>query len=217
MRILLTGATGTAGSGALRAAINDPAIAGITVLARRAPKEQAENVHHIQHTDFTDYATVQSELAAADAVLWCLGTSQNRVTREQLHRITVDFVVAGAKAYHAANPRGAFLHLSGSGADPTGNARMPFTIEKGQAENTLDAIGFQRLWHFRPGYIHPPHMVEHPLIQDRIIYPLAPLLRPFKSAMIDADDLGRAMLNVAKNGHPPGVIDNREMRRLAMH
>lgn len=39
VRILLTGAIGTAGSGALRAAIADSEIEGITGLARRAPRE----------------------------------------------------------------------------------------------------------------------------------------------------------------------------------
>ncbi len=215
MRILLTGATGTAGSGALRAAIADPAIDGITVLSRRPPREEAENVHFIAHTDFTNFSTVRKELASADAVIWSLGTSQNRVGRDELHHITVDYAVAGAQAFRASNPKGAFLHLSGSGADPTGKSRMPFAIEKGRAENALNAMGFDKLWHFRPGYIHPPRMVEKPLLQDRVIYPLAPLLRPFKAAMVDADDLGRAMLNVAKNGHSGRVIDNQEIRRLA--
>ncbi len=214
MRILLTGATGTAGSGFLRAAIADPAITQVVVLARRAPRETHGKVRFRAHTDFTTYNDVRAELAAADAVVWCLGTSQNRVNRTELHRTTVDYVLAAATAYHAANPDGAFLHLSGAGADPTRKSRMPFAQEKGQAEKQLDAIGFDRLWHFRPAYIHPHHMVEKPLLQDRVMYPLGPLLRPFKGAMVDADDLGRAMLNVAQNGHAGSVIGNREIRRF---
>lgn len=216
MRILLTGATGTAGSGALRAAIADPDVEGITVLARREPKERSGKVLFVRHDDFADYAAVRGSLGGHDAALWCLGTSQFRVARPELHRITVDFAVAGAKALQAANPDIHFLHLSGSGADPTGRSRVAFAQEKGQAENALDALGLAGLWHFRPGYIHPAGRIEKPLFQDRLAGALAPLFRAvYPAGMVEADDLGKAMLAVAKRGHPKRVLENRDIRRLA--
>lgn len=216
MRILLTGATGTAGSGALRAAIADPAIEGVTVLARRAPKESHDKLLFVQHDDFVDYSRVKGSLVGHDAAVWCLGTSQYRVDRPMLHRITVDYAVAGAKACMEANADIAFLHLSGGGADPSQRSRMAFAQEKGEAETALDHLGLARLWHFRPGYIHPAAPVEKPLLQDRVMWTLAPVMRrvaPF--GMVDADDLGKAMLAVAKRGHPKRVLENRDIRRLA--
>jgi uncharacterized protein YbjT (DUF2867 family) len=216
VRILLTGATGSAGSGALRAAIADPAVEGITVLARRAPKESSEKILFVQHDDFLRYDHVQGSLGGHDAALWCLGTSQSRVDRASLHRITVEFVVAGATAFMKANPDLQFCHLSGGGADPTGKSRMPFAQEKGQAELALDGLGLAGLWHFRPGYIHPKEPVEKPLMQDRLMWMLEPVFRkvvPF--GMVDADDLGRAMLKVAAEGHPKHVLENRDIRKLA--
>jgi uncharacterized protein YbjT (DUF2867 family) len=216
MRILLTGATGTAGSGVLRAAIADPGIEGVTVLARRAPKEVHEKVLFVRNDDFLDYSAVKGSLVGHDAALWCLGTSQNRVDRPTLHRITVDVVVAGAKALMAANPHVHFLPLSGSGADPTQRARMAFAKEKGQAEVALDRLGLAGLWHFRPGYIHPKEPVEKPLLQDRLMWLAEPLFRRVAPQhMVDADDLGRAMLEVAKHGHVKRVLENRNIRRIA--
>jgi uncharacterized protein YbjT (DUF2867 family) len=216
MRILLTGATGTAGSGALRQAIADREVEQVVVLARRAPKATHRKVEFVPHADFTDYAAVVDRLRGLDAALWCLGTSQSRVTRGELHRITVDFVVAGATALKAASPAVRFLHLSGGGADPTGKSRLPFAQEKGQAENALDTLGLAGLWHFRPGYIHPAEPVEKPLLQDRVLWRLEPLLRRVApSAMVTADDLGRAMLAVAKHGHTKHVLENRDIRRAA--
>ena len=216
MRILLTGATGTAGSGVLRQAIADPAVEGITVLARRAPKESSQKVLFVQHDDFTDYSKVKGSLVGHDAALWCLGTSQSRVDRPTLHRITVDFAIAGAKALMATNPDIQFLHLSGGGADPTLKSRMPLAQEKGQAETALESLGLANVWHFRPGYIHPAEPVEKPLLQDRLMWFAEPLFRrvaPF--GMVNADDLGKAMLKVAKEGHAQRVLENREIRRLA--
>lgn len=92
---------------------------------------------------------------------------------------------------------------------------MAFALEKGKAENALDALGFERLWHFRPGYIHPPTPVEKPLLQDRLMFPLGPLMRPFRNAMVDADDLGLAMVHVAQNGHEKHVLENRDIRDAA--
>lgn len=216
VRILLTGATGTAGSGVLRQAIVDRGVASVLVLARRAPKAVHRKVEFVPHADFTDYSAVADRLKGIDAVLWCLGTSQNRVSRGELHRITVDFVVAGAKALQAASPGVRFLHLSGGGADPTGKSRLAFAQEKGQAEVALDGLELAGLWHFRPGYIHPAEPVERPLLQDRLLWRLGPLMRrvaPF--GMVDADDLGKAMLAVAKHGHPEHVLGNRDIRRVA--
>ncbi|MFO1536100.1 MAG: epimerase [Thermoplasmatota archaeon] len=216
MRILLTGATGTAGSGALRQAIADPEVESVVVLARREPREMDEKVEFVPHADFLDYGPVADWLVDVDAALWCLGISQFRVDRGELHRITVEFPVAGAKALKAASPGARFLHLSGGGADPTGKSHMPFAQEKGQAETALDALRLAGLWHFRPGYIHPLRPVEAPLFQDRLMWVLQPLLRrvaPF--AMVAADELGRAMLAVAKQGHPKHVLENRDIRRAA--
>lgn len=216
MRILLTGATGTAGSGVLRQAIADREVEGITVLARREPKERDEKVLFVKQDDFTDYAKVRGSLIGHEAAIWCLGTSQFRVTPEQLHRVTVDYVVAGARAFMAANPDIQFVHLSGAGADPSGRSRVRFAREKGEAERTLDGLGLAGLWHVRPAYIHPAGRIEKPLFQDRLMRVLQPAVRALApSQMVDADDLGRAMLRVAKEGYPDRVIDNRAIRRLA--
>lgn len=216
MRILVTGATGTAGSAVIRQAIADPRISLITALTRRPLAVSDPKLTVVEVQDFLDYAPVTERLAGHDAALWCLGTSQNRVTREELHRITVQFVLAGAKGLQAANPAIRFLHLSGQGADPTLKARIPFAREKGLAENALDLLGLAELWHFRPGYIHPPRPVEKPLLQDKVMWRLAPVLRKVApNSMVDADMLAQAMLNVAVLGHPKHVLDNRDILAAA--
>ncbi|HUR61331.1 MAG TPA: hypothetical protein VM286_03075 [Candidatus Thermoplasmatota archaeon] len=192
MRVLLTGATGTAGSGVLRQAIQDEAIEQVVVLARRAPHTVHPKVEFVQHEDFMDHGAVADRFVDVDAALWCLGTSQFRVSRPELHRITVDFVVAGAKALKEANPGVRFLHLSGGGADPTGRSRMPFAVEKGQAERALDALGLAGLWHLRPAYIHPPAQVGSPLLQDRLMRVLQPIVRGvYPAGMVTATNWAR--------------------------
>lgn len=218
MRLLITGATGTAGAGALRAALAHPRVTQVTALVRRSPAVTHAKLTVLEHADFADYSPLGARLAGYDAALWCLGTSQSRVSREALHRITVDFVVAGATALKAACPALRFVHLSGEGADPTLRSRMAFAQEKGQAENALDALGLAALWHVRPGYIHPPAPVEKPLLQDRVMWAVAPLFRRVAPRMmIDADVLGRAMVSLALDGLPTSerVLPNTRLLELA--
>lgn len=116
----------------------------------------------------------------------------------------------------AANPDIHFLHLSGGGADSTQRSRMAFAKEKGQAEVAVGRMGLAGLWHFRPGYIHPNAPIEKPLLQDRLMLFVEPMVRRFgRHYMVDADDLGRAMLEVAKHGHVKHVLENQDIRRLA--
>lgn len=217
MHVLITGVTGTAGSAALRAALADAGVARVTAVARRPLDVADPKLAVLVLGDFLDWTPVAQQLASVDAVLWCLGVSQTEVTRSQLHVVTYDITLAGARAVLAANPSVAFCFLSGSGADPTGRARMPFAQEKGMAEAALDGLGFTRLWHFRPGYIHPsvrdarsrPLALRLGAVAGRVLRVVAP------QATVDSDMLARAMLRVAQHGDAHHILDNRAIRRLA--
>jgi uncharacterized protein YbjT (DUF2867 family) len=215
MRLVVTGITGTAGAAVLRQAVADHRVDEVLALGRRPPAVTNRKLVFVEHHKFGDLSDVRGRLRGLDAAIWCLGTSQNRVAREELHRITVDWVVEGARTLQAASPGSAFVHLSGAGADPSGRARMAFAQEKGQAEKALDGLGLERLWHVRPGYIHPPAPVEKPLLQDRLMYPLGPLMRRLAPGqMIDSDDLGKALVEVGIHGHAKRVLSGRDLRAL---
>ncbi|MEA3189990.1 MAG: hypothetical protein QOD77_572 [Thermoplasmata archaeon] len=216
MRVLLTGATGTAGSAVLRACIADPRVTEVLVVGRRAPEAVHRKVEPRILPDLGDWAPLRGQLGGLDAVLWCLGVSQSAVARDELRRVTVDFTVAGARAVRAESPQAAFLFLSGGGADPRGRSRLPFAIEKGRAETALDAMGFARLHHFRPGYIHPERPGARKPWTERVMARLAPVVRAVApGAMVDAGDLARAMVRVAVDGHPLRVLENRDVRAAA--
>src|ERR1700720_4471820 len=91
-----------------------------------------------------------------------------------------------------------FSFLSGSGADPTGRSRMAFARYKGEAEKALLAAGFSRVYIFRPAYIYPVEPRKEPNFGYRLLRAIYPVFRLlFPSQVIRADDLARAMVDVA--------------------
>lgn len=216
MRILLTGATGTAGSAALDVCLADPAVETVTVLLRRAPPVQHPKLKVVLHEDFANYGPIRETLTGQDACLWCLGVSQSDVSEAEYERITYDFAIAGASAMKEANPNLCFCFLSGKGADSAEKSRVLFARVKGRTENALAGLGLARYHAFRPGYIHPASPRPKPKLAERAGTVLAPVLRWLApDQMIDAPDLGRAMLQAAKHGADKTILENSDIRALA--
>src|ERR1700722_19789855 len=117
MKLIITGATGTAGSEAVRQALIDPRVEKVTVLSRKPLAVTHEKLNVILLDDFSNYSGVLEQLKGHDACLWCLGISQNAVSGQDYHKITYDYTLAATKALHSVNPGLTFCFLSGQGAD----------------------------------------------------------------------------------------------------
>lgn len=84
--VILTGATGLVGSGALHQMLNMEGISRISILSRR-PVPMAEGHEDkakvIIHKDFKTYDdALLEQLKDANGVVWALGVSQNDVDKE---------------------------------------------------------------------------------------------------------------------------------------
>ena len=136
----------------------------------------------------------------------------------ELHNVTVDYTIAFARVLHAANPAAAFSFLSGSGADPTGQSRLAFARYKGEAEKALQEMGFSHVYNFRPAYICPVEPRKEPNFGYRLLRAIYPAFRLlFPNQVIRADDLARAMVDVAVRGTgEPGsvILENRDIRAM---
>jgi uncharacterized protein YbjT (DUF2867 family) len=213
MKIILTGATGVAGSEALRQCLVDPGVEQVAVVTRRPTGVAHAKLTEIALADFLDYGPLLSKLSGHDACLWCLGISQNRVTREEYERITFDYTLAGARAMASVNPRFTFCFLSGAGADSAEKSRVLFARVKGRTENALFALASPVTYSFRPGFIQPDVPTR---IEDRLGALVAPLARLVsRQFSVRTDALARAMIHVARHGAPTRILDNAQIQALA--
>jgi uncharacterized protein YbjT (DUF2867 family) len=113
----------------------------------------------------------------------------------------VDYTIEFARVLHGSSPGASFGFLSGSGADPTGRSRISFARYKGEAENALVAAGFPEVNLFRPAYIYPVQPRREPNAGYRLLRAIYPAFRVlFPNQVIRADDLARAMVDVALRG-----------------
>jgi uncharacterized protein YbjT (DUF2867 family) len=95
---------------------------------------------------------------------------------------------------------------------------MPFARYKGEAEKALLAAGFPRVYLFRPAYIYPVDPRREPNFSYRLLRAIYPAFRVlFPNQVIPADDLARAMVDVALRDtaeHLELVFENRDIRAL---
>jgi len=196
-RLVIVGASGMVGAYALREALKHPAVGRATSIGRRKLGISHPKLNEIVHQDFADCSALAEALSGQDAAVFCLGAYTGAVLDAELRKITVDYTIEFARVLHSNSPDAAFSFLSGSGADPTGRSRMPFARYKGEAEKALFALGFPRVYVFRPAYIYPMEPRKEPNFSYRLlraIYPAFRVLLP--NQVIRADDLARAMVDV---------------------
>jgi hypothetical protein len=91
---------------------------------------------------------------------------------------------------------------------------------KGATENALMAMPFRSVYCFRPGYIQPLHGVKSKVGWYNAIYtalgwaePL--LMRIAPGYVTTTENVGCAMLKVAREGWPQKVLGNREINAAA--
>jgi uncharacterized protein YbjT (DUF2867 family) len=217
-RLVIVGATGMVGGYALRYALDNSEVNCVTSIGRKKLGISHPKLEQVLHQNFADCSPLANILAKQNAVVYCLGTYTGSVSDDQLRVITADYAIEFARVFRASSPDAAFSFLSGSGADPTGQSRLAFARYKGQAEKALLAAGFPRVYLFRPAYIYPVEPRKEPNFSYRLMHAIYPVFRVlFPNQVIRADDLARAMVDVAVRltDEPQSVVlENRDIRAM---
>jgi uncharacterized protein YbjT (DUF2867 family) len=84
MKILLFGASGTAGGAVLRACLATPAVDEVRAIVRKPLGLTHAKLREIVHANYADYAPVADAFRGVDACLFCLGISVTQVIKHCL-------------------------------------------------------------------------------------------------------------------------------------
>ncbi len=219
MNVLLFGATGMVGQGVLRECLLDPGVQSVVNLGRTASGKADPKLREIVLSDLTNYAPIESQLSGFDACFFCLGITSAGLTEAEYAHVTYDITIAAAETLSRLNPGMTFVYVSGAGTDSTGRGRTMWARVKGRTENALLRLPFKASYMFRPGVIEPRFGATSRTRWYRILYaitrPLFPLLlRAFPSHVLATDEIGQAMLIVARRGAPKHLLEPKDIRAL---
>jgi uncharacterized protein YbjT (DUF2867 family) len=219
MNVILFGATGMVGQGVLRECLLDPDVQQILSIVRTPSGQQHAQLRELVHADFFDYSAIESQLTGYDACLFSLGVSSAGMDEAKYTHLTYDLTLAAATTLAKLNPSMTFLYVSGAGTDSTERGRTMWARVKGKTENDILNLPFRAAYMFRPGVIQPLHGIRSKTKLYQIFYtvlnPILPLLKSaFPKYITTTEQLGRAMLLVARQGFPRPILESKNINAL---
>jgi len=207
MKVVLFGATGMVGQGVLRECLLASDVDRVLAVGRTPTGRHHQKLREVGLDAY------ESEVAGYDACFFCLGVSSAGMKEEAYRRITYDLTMSAATALAKASPGIAFIYVSGAGTDSTEQGRSMWARVKGKTENDLIAMDGLHAFAFRPGLIQPRHGARSKTGWVRAAYVvmtpvLSGLRMIFPRQITTTEQIGKAMLNVARTGGTKRVYES---------
>jgi uncharacterized protein YbjT (DUF2867 family) len=214
VKVIVYGASGMVGQGVLRECVLDPDVTEILTVGRRPLGRTHAKLTDKVVADLADLSTL--DFTGYDACFFCLGVSSAGMSEERYRRITYDFTLAAGRKLAVESPGAAFTYVSGMGTDEHG--RQMWARVKGKTESDLLDLPL-KAYMFRPGYIQPKHGATSRTTLYRVLYVglawLYPLIRRVAPKWVTTtEQIGRAMLHVARQGSEKKILDPPDMNAL---
>ena len=215
MNVILFGATGMVGQGVLRECLRDEGIERALAIGRSPSGQTHPKLRELVRRDLFEFNLAISDLQGYDACFFCLGVSSAGMNEADYTHLTYDLTLGWAKVLAQLNPAMTFIYVSGAG---TGGKSMWAQV-KGRTENALLEL-LPNAYMFRLAALRPMHgevsKTGWTRILNTVFRPLWPLVRVIAPGiMITTEELGRAMIRVARHGAPKRVLENRDLIALS--
>jgi hypothetical protein len=188
----------------------------VLAVGRSPIGQQHPKLREIVHDDFLDYSDIESQLAGYDACFFCLGVSSVGMAEERYRHLTHDITLAAATTLAKLNPQMVFIYVTGRGTDSTEQGPLMWARVKGKTENDLLKLPFRAAYMFRPAGIQPLHGIRSKTAWYQAAYVVAaPLLtllnRIAPKYVTTTEQVGRAMIKVARDGYPKPVLESEDI------
>ena len=207
------------GQGVLRECLLDRDVERVLSIVRAPTGRVEPKLRELVHRDFFDFSAIENELAGYDACFFCLGVSSAGMKEADYRRVTYDITLAAARVLARLNPNMTFIYVSGTGTDSSEKGSSMWARVKGKTENDLLRLPFKAACMFRPGVIVPLHgavsKTTFVRVFDKVLGPVLPALYTlFPKYVTTTEQIGRAMLTVAKHGAPKSILETSDINRV---
>ena len=184
------------------------------------PQGKEKKVREIIHSDFTDFSAVEDQWRGYDACFFCLGVSSVGMSEQDYAHVTKDFTLAAAEPLSRLNPNMTFIYVSGTGhRQQRARTRHVGARQRGNGRTGCFGRPFKGVYMFRPGFIQPLNGIKSKTALYRVLYlfmgPFIPLLKAlFPKIVTTTEQVGRAMIRIAKQGAPKQLLENKDINAL---
>lgn len=193
-KALVIGATGLVGTELVRQLLDTTEVENMVTLGRRKTDFKHDKLSQVE-IDFENLEA-SAEHFQGDALFCCLGTTQAKAGgKKGLYKVDFTYVNAATKLAAQNGVTGLYL-ISSVGAD-SGSSTSFYLKTKGEVEEAVQEMGFQRLHIFRPSLLLGDRDEFRPAewLGSFILRPLAPLLG--KYTPVTAEEVASGMLKAA--------------------
>jgi uncharacterized protein YbjT (DUF2867 family) len=215
MKVIVFGATGMVGTGALREALADPDVDAVLSVGRRTSGVQHPKLRELLLPDLFDFSAVEPDLVGWDACVWAVGISSVGLNEEVYAKLTEELTLTWARALLRLNTDFSFCYCSAMGA---GGNTMWARVRR-RVEDALEELPFRHAGCVRPGFIQPGPGVRSQVKMYQafivLMTPLFPLLvKMVPSLFTTSERLGRAMLRVVQGRTDLYILESSDINRL---
>jgi len=215
IKAIITGATGMVGEGVLLECLRHPDVEQILVINRRPGGRVHKKLREIIHADFFDLTPLAPQLSGYNACFFCLGVSSLGRSQAEYRHLTYDLTLHVGQLLAKLNPAMTFCYVTGAGTDSSEQGRVAWARVKGATENALRRL-FPSSYMFRPAFMKatPGQKNVNPYYKFFAwLYPVGRALYP--SGFCTLQEVGRAMINAARQGYPKPILEVKDIVALA--
>lgn len=217
MKVILFGATGMVGAGALREVLANTDVEAVLSIGRRSCGLLHPKLRELLLPDLFDCTAVESQLAGWDAGIWAVGISSMGVDEAAYSKVTEALTLVWARTLLRLNPGFSFCYCSAMGAD---GSTMWARVRR-RVESELKAMPFRHAGCVRPGFIRPgPGVRSQVKVYQALIVLFAPLLsigaKTMPALFTTSERLGRAMLRVVQGRADRFILESSDINRIGV-
>jgi uncharacterized protein YbjT (DUF2867 family) len=208
------------GQGVLRECLLDADVEVVETVGRAATGVANAKLREVVHANLFDCSAIEADLRGFDACFFCLGVTSAGKAEAEYTRLTYDLALGIAQTLARLNPQMTFVYVSGRGTDSSEHGRLMWARVKGRTENAILALHLRAAYMLRPGVIQPMHGERPKVAVYRVLYnltkPLVPVLRKlFPGQILTTEDMGRAMIRVARRGYSKPILEPADILALS--
>lgn len=215
MKLILFGATGMVGLGALREALDALQVEKVLSIGRRSCGVEHPKLEELLLADLFDFKAVEHQLVGYDACVWAVGIPSGGLDEAGYARVTEELTLKWARALLRLNPDFSFCYCSAGGA----GGRMMWARVRRRVEASIKTMGFRHAGAVRPGFIQPGPGIKSQVrayqIGVEVLRPVFPFfVKHWPSLFTTSGKLGRAMLRIVLGKADRFILEPVDINRV---